>query len=181
MFSKLQSLFRNIRNIFGYGKTIGKIRGWIGSYPGVENSTALRTWLRPIVVEMTQLATESSFRFDDHVTEGLLRLLDHDRLWNIFHESVMMVVEYSSHENPDTSATVHSSTPVLTLIPVPDPESENEEDEPHDPARKLVLAAEQLRPENPVLVIAAAGLLLQFVQIAHRRHNRENQSGRRCR
>ena len=148
MFEKMRTFFGRVCDLFTYGRTLSQIRKWWSSYPGLSDSSVLRAWLRPVIVELTELASKTSVQFDDRIADALLRFLDNDHLWNILYESIQIMMESFPNKKTDE---------LMEIVEIP-----------VDSSHQLVHAARLVRPENPLLVISAAGLLLQIVQLAHR-------------
>jgi hypothetical protein len=161
MLSALKNFFGWIHTAVTYVKAIRTIRGWIADYPGMTSGPRLREWLRRVVNDISVLASQSSFQFDDAVVTLLRQLIDNDVIWSILNESIRLICGEKSLGDaaiPGGATALYGSGFSYNNI---------DSYTTRDPSHRLTETAESMQLGNPTLILAAIGLLLQIVRFIH--------------
>ncbi len=156
MFSKIMLLRDKWTNFLMYMRTLYAIRQYMKKYPGMEDSKLLRSWIRPIVLRLVIFTEETSISWDDPMMEALLRILDSDQGWSVVYSTLQLIHGRRTQEvNTNTVSSVESLC-----------ESESFDTYPME---NITQIASEMNPENPMLIIAGIGLLLQIIQFIRSR------------
>lgn len=158
MFSKIRLLREKWTNFLMYMRTLYSIRQYMKKYPGMEDSQRLRSWVRPIVLRLVIFTEETAISWDDPIMETLLRILDSEQGWSVVYSTLQMIYGRDAKE-----VDVRSLTDVGTLC---ESEASNV-----SPMENLTQIAREMNPENPMLIIAGVGLLLQLIQFIRSRRD----------
>lgn len=156
MFSKITLLRDKWTNFLMYMRTLYAIRQYMKKYPGMEDSKLLRSWIRPIVLRLVIFTEETSISWDDPMMEALLRILDSDQGWSVVYLTLQLIHGRHAQEvNIDTVSSVESFCESESLNAYP--------------MENITQIAREMNPENPMLIIAGIGLLLQIIQFIRSR------------
>ena len=115
----------------------------ISAYPGVDDSMTLRTWLRPVIIDLSVLTSLTKNTIDDAVARTAIRIIDSDRSWEAVYSLLML-----AHDNTGFGG---------VKIPMEEMQS-NVVEAFHD-------VADVVAVENPAVIIAAIGLIIQLIQL----------------
>ena len=143
MFEKLKTFFTGVKYIWNYSPTLTSILKCISTYPGVEDSEKLRSWLRPVILDLSILTSMTKNTIDDAVARTAVHIIDNDNSWNAVHSLLLLANDNSSNGGVKIpmeqmqSDTVESFYEICDTVPV----------------------------ENPAIIIAAVGLIIQLIQL----------------
>jgi len=143
MFEKIKTIFTTLKYAWNYSGTIASMLRHISAYPGVDDSITLRTWLRPVIIDLSTLTSMTQNVIDDAVSRTAIRIIDSDRSWDAVYSLLML-----AHDNTDIGG---------VKIPM---------DEMQANAVKTFHEVADVMPvENPAVIIAAIGLIIQLIQL----------------
>ena len=143
MFEKIKTIFTTLKYAWTYSDTLASIMKHITTFPGIENSNQLRTWLRPVVLDLSVLTSLTKNTIDDAVARTAIRIIDSDRSWDAVYSLLML-----AHDNTGIGG---------VKIPMEEMQS-NAVESFHD-------VADDIPVENPAVIIAAIGLIIQLIQL----------------
>jgi hypothetical protein len=143
MLEKIKTIFTTLKYAWNYSGTIASLLRHITGYPGVDDQIRLRTWLRPIIIDLSTLTSMTSNVIDDAVSRTAIRIIDSDRSWDAVYSLLML-----AHDNTGIGG---------VKIPM---------DEMQGNAVKTFHEVADVMPvENPAVIIAAIGLIIQLIQL----------------
>ena len=143
MFERIKTIFTTLKYTWKYSDTIASVLGHITRFPGVDNSEKLRTWLRPVMLDLSDLTSLTKNTIDDAVTRAAIRIIDSNKSWDAVYALLMLTQDNMSNGavkiltaelQGNTFASVHA-------------------------------IAEDVSTENPAVIIAAIGLIIQLIQL----------------
>ena len=143
MLDRMKLIFRGAGLALKHGALIGNVLSAWNQYPGVEDSEALRLWLRPVLQDAWSLALLTKTPIDDAIVFAALRIVDHDRAWAVVHSMVLLGKDGYTFQD---GVLIPESTAYQTQL------------------AELNDAAQEALPGCPVLVHAAIGLLLLLLK-----------------
>jgi len=141
MFEKIKTIFTTLKYAWKFSDTIASFTKHITTYPGVDDSIKLRTWLRPVILDLSVLTSLTKNTIDDAVARTAIRIIDSDRSWEAVYSLLMLV-----HDNTGFGG---------VKIPMEEMQS-NAVEAFHD-------VADVVAVENPAVIIAAIGLIIQLI------------------
>ena len=141
MFEKIKTIFTTLKYAWKLSDTIASFTKHITTYPGVDDSIKLRTWLRPVILDLSVLTSLTKNTIDDAVARTAIRIIDSDRSWEAVYSLLMLV-----HDNTGFGG---------VKIPMEEMQS-NAVEAFHD-------VADVVAVENPAVIIAAIGLIIQLI------------------
>ncbi|MCL2120277.1 MAG: hypothetical protein FWH27_17815 [Planctomycetaceae bacterium] len=143
MLEKIKTIFTTLKYAWNYSGTIASMLRHISAYPGVDDSVTLRTWLRPVIIDLSTLTSMTQNVIDDAVSRAAIRIIDSDRSWDAVYSLLML-----AHDNTGIGG---------VKIPM---------DEMQTNAVKTFHEVADVMPvENPAVIIAAIGLIIQLIQL----------------
>lgn len=156
MFNKLKTFFGNFGLFVKYGETIRAVATAWRSYPGLDDPTTLRTWVRPILVDISVLTTLTRTPIDDIIAGAAVRIVDNNSSWTVVH-SMALFIRDSRAAVPSVSVSCcdyeSKRNSVASRIRITEGN-----------AGSLETITREALPDCPHLAIAAVGLLLYLLQ-----------------
>jgi len=146
MFERIKTIFTTLKYAWSYSDTIASFLRHIAGYPGVDNSEKLRIWLRPVVVDLSMLTSLTQNTIDDAVARTAIRIIDSDRSWDAVYSLLML-----TYDNTGIGG---------VKIPMEKMQS--------DTVETFYEVADDIPVENPAVIIAAIGLIIQLIQLFKR-------------
>ncbi len=143
MFEKLKTLLKGVGIAFKYGDTIHDVINAWTTYPGLDNPSELRRWVRPLLLDAQVLAISTKTPIDDMIVMAAQRIVENDQAWTAVHAMALLARDGGLFKDG-------------VLIP------ESTAYQGH--LVSLNSAAQDILPRCPVIVHAAIGLLLMLLQ-----------------
>jgi len=143
MFDRLKLIFRGAGLAFKHGALIGKVVTAWNSYPGLDHSETLRSWLWPLLLDAQELAYLTKTPIDDTIVLVARRIVENDRSWAVVHAMALLAAEGHSFKD---GVLIPQATAYQNQL------------------AELNEVAQEIVPGCPVLVHAAIGLLLFLLQ-----------------
>jgi hypothetical protein len=141
MFARMKVLLSAFGLFWRYKDTIQTITNAWSSFPGADDSQALRAWVRPLLVEASVLAAMTPTPIDDLIAHAAVKLVDNNNPWTAIHALVLF--------GRDSG----------WVIGVRIPQAEQE-----DMTRDAFNTVLDEIPESPSIILAALGVLLYILQ-----------------
>jgi hypothetical protein len=146
MFERLKFFISAIGLAWQYGDTIRTLTTAWSSFPGADDSEALRAWIRPLLREATLLATVTPTPIDDMIVKAAVRLVDNNNTWTMIHALVLLGRDAGW----------------VNGVRIPQAEQENT-------TRQAVDTILAEIPESPTVILAAVGVLVSILQLRKNR------------
>ena len=143
MFERIKTIFTTLKYAWNYSGTIASMLRHISAYPGVDDSITLRTWLRPVVLDLSMLTSMTRNTIDDAVSRTAIRIIDSDKSWDAVYALLMLTQDNTSNG--------------AVKIPMAEMRS-NAFESLHEVVGDVPV-------ENPAVIIAAIGLIIQLIQL----------------
>ena len=140
MFERIKTIFSGIGYVIKYGDSIRSITTAWANYPGLDDSQALRTWLRPLLTDAASLALLTKTTIDDIVVQAAVKIVDSNSAWQVVHGMALLIQDGIGF---DASFVPGQSGDVFEM------------------SRRV---AEETMPECPAAVISAIGVILFVLQ-----------------
>jgi len=146
MLEKLKTFYTSFKYVWKYSETLTSVLKYITTFPGVEDSNLLRAWLRPVVLDISTLTSLTKNTIDDAIARTAVHIIDSDRSWDAVYSLLML-----AHDNTSIDG---------VKIPMEEMQS-NAVEVFHE-------VADAMPVENPAVIIAAIGLIIQLIQLLRR-------------
>ncbi len=146
MFERMTTLITGLRYVWKYSGPLNSALKHIATYPGVASSGALRAWLRPVVLDLSLLTAMTKNTIDDKVAMAAIHIIDCDQAWDAVYDLAILAHDDAKRDG--------------VKIPLDEMNSSATEN--------LFEIADAVPVENPAIVIAAIGLIIQLVQLLKR-------------
>jgi thioredoxin-like negative regulator of GroEL len=143
MFERIKTIFTTLKYAWKYSDVMTSALKCITTFPGVDESEKLRSWLRPVILDLSVLTSLTRNTIDDAVARSAIRIIDSDRSWDAVYALLMLTQENTSHG--------------AVKIPMAEMRSDTF-DSLHD-------IVDDVPVENPAVIIAAIGLIIQLIQL----------------
>ena len=91
MFERIKNIISGIGYAIKYSDVIRNVTTAWAKYPGVEDSQALRLWLRPLLTDAASLALLTKTSVDDLVVQAAVKILDNNHAWVVVHGMVLLI------------------------------------------------------------------------------------------
>jgi hypothetical protein len=144
MFERIKTFFTGVKYIWTYGPVITSMLKYFSTYPGYDDSDKLRTWLRPVILDLSVLTSMSKSTIDDKISLAAIHIIDSDHAWSAVHSLILLANDQSQKDG---------------AIKI-------ENYELRDNANETYLdIANEIQAENPAIIIAAIGLIIQLIQL----------------
>ncbi len=140
MFDRIKNIFSGIGYALKYGDVIRSVTTAWGNYPGLDDSQALRAWLRPLLSDAGSLALLTKTTIDDIVVQAAVKILDNNNAWTIVHGMALLIEDGFGFN--------------ASLVP-------GESGDVFEMSRRV---ASETMPECPAAVISAIGVILFVLQ-----------------
>ena len=137
MFERIKNIISGIGYAIKYSDVIRNVTTIWASYPGLEDSSALRLWLRPLLTDAASLALLTKTSIDDIVVQAAVKIVDNNHAWAVVHGMAILIQDR-----------------VSPLVP-------GEGSDVFEMSRRV---AEETMPECPAAVISAIGVILFLLQ-----------------
>lgn len=144
---RLSDFFARLRSLWQFSGTIAKIGEYAATYPGLADPAKLRAWLRPAILDCAVFATVTETTIDDQLCLVALKIVDSDIAWMAVYTLIVVSGESRRDLVPGSTAMQMATFDVG-----------------HTTAQILG----DIKTENPALVIAAIGLLIQILLLRKR-------------
>lgn len=140
MFQRIKNLVSQIGMVWKYGGAIRSVTTALANYPGLDDSDALRLWIRPLLVDASALALLTKTSIDDMVVYASLKVVDNNHSWSAVHAMALLVRDGVGIEG--------------VLVP-------GQSGDLYETSKRI---AEETMPECPAAVMAAIGVILFILQ-----------------
>ena len=147
MFERIKNIMSGLGYVWKYGDLIRSVTVAWSSYPGLDSADDLRNWVRPLLLDVSALASLTATRIDDIVALAGVRLVDNNHTWTAIHSLALLARDGGF---VDGVRVPQSQQAMLT--------------------RELFDLANSEIPENPAVILSAVGLLLYLLQQRQRQH-----------
>ena len=144
MFEKIKSIFSGIGYAIKYSDVIRRGTALWANYPGIEDGSALRIWLRPLLTDAASLALLTKTSVDDLVVRAAVKIVDNNHAWAVVHGMALLIRDGIGFN--------------ASLVP-------GESEDVFEMSRRV---AKETMPECPAAVISAIGVILFLLQSRQR-------------
>ena len=144
MFERIKSIISGIGYAIKYSDVIRNVTTIWANYPGLEDSSALRIWLRPLLTDAATLALLTKTSIDDIVVQAAVKIVDNNHAWTVVHGMAILIQDKIGFND--------------SLVP-------GESGDVFEMSRRI---ADETMPECPAAVISAIGVILFLLQNRHR-------------
>ncbi|MDR1491461.1 MAG: hypothetical protein LBT05_01875 [Planctomycetaceae bacterium] len=156
MFERLKTMIAGVKYVWQYAPTLTSALRRLAKYPGLDDSEQLRLWLRPLVLDFSVLTSLTKNTIDDVISRTAIQIIDNAKAWTAVYSLATLV---NDNQNNGT----------VKVLPVENSEN-NEKIFDVDYLRNKVAEAyydvtDEIRVENPALIISAIGLIIQLIQL----------------
>jgi hypothetical protein len=143
MFERMKTIFTTVKYVWRYSDVLTSVLKYLTTYPGVDDSQQLRTWLRPVILDLSILTSLTRNTIDDSVARTAVRIIDSNRSWNAVYSLLVLVNDSTSNG--------------AVKIPMAKLQS--------DAVESMQEVFDEHALENPAVMIAAIGLIIQLIQL----------------
>ena len=147
MFENLKTFFTGVQYVWKYSATLTSIMKYVSTYPGVGDSELLREWVRPVILDLSVLTSMTKNTIDDVVSRTAVHIIDNDKAWNAVHSLLLL-----TNDNNSDGA-----------VKIPMGEQRNKV------AEAYYDVTDSIQVENPAVIIAAIGLIIQLIQLLRKK------------
>jgi len=145
MLDRIRTFFTGVMYVWTYGPVITSMMKYISTYPGYTDPDKLRTWLRPVILDLSVLTSMTKNTIDDKISLVAIRIIDSDYAWSAVHSLILLAND--QYKKGDGVIKVENY-------------------ELRDNANETYLdIANEIQAENPAIIIAAIGLIIQLIQL----------------
>ena len=144
-FERLKNMLNGISLAWKYGDILRSFTTTWSRYPGLESSEDLRTWVRPLLIDVASLTALTSTPIDDYIAFTAIRIVDSNHAWSALHSLVMLGRDGGFIDG--------------VLIP---------QDQQIATTGELFATISSEMPENPTVILSAIGLLLYLIRNSKR-------------
>ena len=141
MFEKLKNFYNGVTFVWKYGGMIRSFTTAWSTYPGMDPDL-LRLWLRPLLSDVATLTSLTPTPVDDVIALVAMRLIDNNHTWSAIHSLALL----------------GRDSGLINGIRIP-------QDQQVTSTKDLLDTAMSETPENPILILAAIGLILNLIQL----------------
>ncbi|MGL6193790.1 MAG: hypothetical protein ACRC2T_03100 [Thermoguttaceae bacterium] len=141
------NFFSRIKGMWQFSGVALKVANYAATYPGHSDSASLRNWIRPALLDLSVLATYTETTIDDKVAWAALKIVDSNKSWGAVYSLVIIATESGGHLIPGSDTMRDTAFETMTVT-------------------EIIL--EESKTENPAIIIAAIGLLIQILQLMKR-------------
>ena len=142
MFEKLKNFYNGVTFVWKYGGMIRSFTTAWSMYPGLDDPDLLRLWLRPLLSDVATLTALTPTPVDDVIALVAMRLIDNNHTWSAIHSLALL----------------GRDSGLINGIRIP-------QDQQVTSTKDLLDTAMSETPENPILILAAIGLILNLIQL----------------
>ena len=142
MFEKLKNLYNGLTFLWKYGGVIRSVTNAWSTYPGLDDADLLRLWVRPLLSDVATLTALTPTPIDDVIAHAAIRLVDNNHTWSAIHSLALL----------------GRDSGLINGVRVP-------QDQQVASAKGVLDIAASETPENPALILAAIGLILNLIQL----------------
>ena len=143
MLEKLKTFFTGVQYVWKYSSTLTSILKYVSTYPGIDDGDSLRAWLRPVILDLSVLTSMTKNTIDDVVSRTAVHIIDNDKSWNAVYSLLQL-----TNDNTSNGA-----------VKIPMGEQRNKV------AEAYYDVTDAVQVENPAVIIAAIGLIIQLIQL----------------
>jgi hypothetical protein len=143
MFERIKTIFTTLKYAWTYSDTIASLLRHITGYPGVDDQIRLRTWLRPVIIDLSKFTSMTQNTIDDAIARTAIRIIDSDRSWDAVYSLLMLTYDNTGIGGVKIPMEEMQTNAVKTFREV----------------------ADVMPVENPAVIIAAIGLIIQLIQL----------------
>ncbi|MCL2304495.1 MAG: hypothetical protein FWC43_04050 [Planctomycetaceae bacterium] len=141
MFERLKNMISGINLAWRYGDILRSFTTAWSRYPGLDNPDDLRTWVRPLLVDVASLTALTPTPIDDMIAFTAIRLVDNNNTWTAVHALALLARDGGFTDG--------------VLIP---------RDQQIATTSELFETITSEMPENPTIILSAIGLLLYLLR-----------------
>jgi len=146
MFEKLKNLFNGFAFVWKYSDVIRSVTTAWSTYPGMDDPELLRLWVRPLLSDAATLTALTPTPIDDMIAHVAVCLVDNNHTWTAIHSLALLGRDGGFIKG--------------VLVP---------QDQQVATAGVLFETVASERPENPAIILAAIGLILNLIQLLRRK------------
>ena len=144
MLERIKTIFTALKYAWKYSDVMNSVLKCISTYPGYDDSVKLRTWLRPVILDLSVLTSMTKSTIDDKISLAAIHIIDNDHAWSAVHSLILLA---NGQAMKDGAIKVENY-------------------ELRDNANETYLdIANEIQAENPAIIIAAIGLIIQLIQL----------------
>jgi hypothetical protein len=114
------------------------------TYPGIDDGDKLRAWLRPVVLDISTLTSLTKNTIDDTIARTAIHIIDNDKSWLAVYSILTLAHDHGSNGAVKIPTSFEMKSKVVDAY--------------YD-------ISEIVQVENPAVVIAAIGLIIQLIQL----------------
>jgi hypothetical protein len=138
------NFFARIKGMWQLSGIALKVTNYAATYPGYSDSTKLRRWLRPALLDLSVLAALTETTIDDQIAWAALKIVDSDKSWAAVYSLIVIASETNGVLIPGSDDMKSIALDVVDTT-------------------ETILG--DVSTENPALILAAIGLLIQILQL----------------
>ena len=142
MFERLKFFMSAFGWFWQWRDTIRTLTNAWSSYPGLEDESALRAWVRPLLSEAAVLAAMTPTPIDDQIVNMAVKLVDSNSAWKVIHSLALLGQDAG----------------IIDGVRIPRDQQTNVTFTALDTMLEEV-------PENPALILTALGILLSLIRL----------------
>jgi hypothetical protein len=142
MFEKLKNWYNGLTFVWKYGGVIRSFTTAWSTYPGLDDSELLRLWVRPLLSDVATLTSLTPTPIDDVIAHAAIRLIDNNHTWSAIHSLALL----------------GRDSGLINGVRVP-------QDQQVASTKELLETIASETPENPAIILAAIGLILNLIQL----------------
>jgi hypothetical protein len=142
MFERLKTFYNGVTFVWKYGGIIRSVTTAWSTYPGLEDSELLRLWVRPLLCDVATLTSLTPTPIDDVIALVAMRLVDNAHTWSAIHSLALL----------------GRDSGLINGVRIP-------QDQQVASTNELLETITSATPENPAIILAAIGLILNLIQL----------------
>jgi len=147
MFENLKTFFTGVQYVWKYSATLTSILKYVSTYPGVGDSDLLREWVRPVILDLSVLTSMTKNTIDDVVSRTAVHIIDNDKAWNAVYSLLLL----TNDNNSDGAVKILMG------------------EQRNKVAEAYYDVTDSVQVENPAVIIAAIGLIIQLIQLLRKK------------
>jgi lipoate synthase len=153
MFERLKTIVTGVKYVWQYAPTLTSMLRRLAEYPGLDDSEKLRLWLRPLVLDFSVLTSLTKNTIDDVISRTAIQIIDNAKAWTAVYSLAMLV---NDNQNEGT----------VKVLPVENNEKISDVDDLRNKvAEAYYNVTDEIRVENPTIIISAIGLIIQLIRL----------------
>ncbi|MGL4594336.1 MAG: hypothetical protein ACRCUY_06365 [Thermoguttaceae bacterium] len=136
------NFFARIKGMWQLSGIALKVTNYAATWPGLDDGEKIRAWLRPALLDLSVLAALTETVIDDKIAWAALRIVDSEKSWTAIYSLIVIASDSRGYliTGDDSVASEDVLASTITIL-------------------------DDIDTENPALIIAAIGLLIQILQL----------------